>query len=385
MKKNTRFRISLIALLGILGLGYYAYTTNRAPASSTTGNPAALGKTAAAPGGFEVAVEAAMVEATDYADEASAVGSLKSRESVVLRPETAGRISKINFKDGAIVTKGTPLIMLDAAIQEAELAQAKANLGLAKSNNQRNQELVSKNFLSQQALENSAANLKVQEAAVQLAAAKVAKTRILAPFDGMLGLRNVSVGDYVKEGQDLINIEDIATLSVDFRLPENYLGRLTQGQAVEVVSDALPGQSFSAVLDAIDPLIDQGGRSISARAKLDNSSGKLRPGVFLRVRLIFGERKGVLLIPEQAVIPGAVPKVFRIVEGKAVMTKVALGSRRNAQVEVVEGLASGDVVVTAGHLKLREGAAVKPIGLGSVQPAIKSESKESNPAAANAK
>jgi membrane fusion protein (multidrug efflux system) len=183
----------------------------------------------------------------------------------------------------------------------------------------------------------------------------------------MVGLRNVSVGDYVKEGQDLINIEDIATLRVDFKLPEAYLGRLAKGQAVEVSSDALPGERFKAVLDAVDPMVDQGGRAISARARLANAGGKLRPGMFVRVRLQFGERQGALMIPEQAVVPGGQPSVFKVVEGKAVATKVRLGVRRTAQVEVAEGLAAGDVVVTAGQLKLRDGAPVRPVGEGAPQ------------------
>lgn len=360
MKKNKRFGIVAVALAGMVGLGYFAYTANRSPLAAPGAPPGAAGKPGGPPGG--VAVEVATVKVLDFADDAAAVGTLKSSESVVLRPETAGRVSAISFKDGALVTKGTALIALDAAIPEAELAQAKANLALARSNHQRNEELVGKRFLSQQALENSAATLKIQEAAVQLATAKLAKSRILAPFDGVVGLRNVSIGDYVKEGQDLINIEAIGSLRVDFKLPESYLGRIQKGQTVEVTSDALPGQRFEAVLDAVDPMLDAGGRSLSSRARLDNAAGKLRPGLFVRVRLLFGERKGVLMVPEQAIVPGTQPAVFKVNEGKASLLKVRLGVRHNAQVEVTEGVTVGDVVVTAGQLKLRDGMPVKPIG-----------------------
>jgi len=366
MNKNTRFGIIAIALAGMAGLSYYAYTANRAPAGGPSAPAGEPGKPAAggAPASFPTAVEVARAVASDFADDVGAVGTLKSNESVVLRPETAGRVAAIGFKDGAVVAKGTVLVFLDAAIQEAELQQARANLALARSSYDRNVELVGKKFLSQQALDSSAATLKVQEAAVQLAEAKAAKMRIKAPFAGMVGLRNVSVGDYLKDGQELINIEDVATLRVDFRLPETYLGRIQKGQVVEVATDALPGERFKAVLDAIDPMVDQNGRSISARARLDNAKGKLRPGMFVRVRLLFGERKAVLMVPEQAIVAGGQPAVFKVVEGKAVMTKVKLGVRRAAQVEVVEGLAEGDVVVTAGQLKLREGAAVRQVGEG---------------------
>lgn len=358
MKKNTHFGVIALAIAGLLGLAYYAYNANRAPA----GAPAASG---GAPGAAAMAVEVARVKASDFSDDAAAVGTLKSNESVVLRPEVAGRVSAIGFKDGAVVGKGDLLLALDAAIQEAELQQAKANLSLARSNHQRNEELLGRKFLSQQAVESSAATLRVQEAAVQLAEAKVAKTRVKAPFKGVVGLRNVSVGDYVKEGQDLINIEDIATLRADFKLPETYLGRLNKGLAIEVTSDALPGERFKAVLDAVDPQVDPVGRSISARARLDNTAGKLRPGMFVRVRLLFGERKAVLLVPEQAVVPGAQPAVYRVIDGKATQVKVRLGVRRAAQVEVLEGLADGDLVITAGQLKLRPGMAVRAVGEGA--------------------
>ena len=366
MKKNIRFGVVALALAGMAGLGYYAYTANRSPATGPAAPSAAPGKPGGAPGpGFPTAVEAARVTASNFVDDVTAVGTLKSNESVVLRPEVAGRVAAIGFKDGAVVPKGVELVSLDAAIQQAELQQAKATLALAKSSYERNVELLGKKFLSQQALDTSAATLKVQEAAVQLAEAKLAKTRVKAPFRGMVGLRNVSVGDYVKEGQDLINIEDIGTLRVDFKLPETYLGRLNKGQAVEVATDARPGERFKAQLDAIDPLVDQGGRAIAARARLDNAAGKLRPGMFVRVRLVFGERQGVLMMPEQAVVPGGQPAVFKVVDGKAKLAKVKLGVRRAALVEVTEGLAEGDVVVTAGQLKIKEGAAVRPVGDGA--------------------
>lgn len=362
MNKSTRFGVIALAVVGLLGLAYFAYSFNRAPATV-----AAPGKGGGAPGGpgGPVAVEVVSVKTSDFVDDVVAVGTLKSRESVMLRPEVAGRVASVNFKDGAIVAAGTVLVTLDAAIQEAELQQARANLALAKSSFQRNEELVGKKFLSQQALDSSAATLKVQEAAVQLADAKVAKTRIKAPFKGVLGLRNVSVGDYVKDAQDLVNIEAIDILLADFKLPETYLAQLIKGQTVEVTSDALPGERFEATLDAIDPLVDEGGRSILSRARLDNSAGKLRPGMFVRVRVLFGDRTNVLMVPEQAIVPGAKPAVYRVVDGKAALVKVKLGVRRAAQVEVLEGLAAGDVVVTAGQLKLREGAAVRAVGEGA--------------------
>ncbi len=371
-----RYWVLSVAILGLLGLAYWAYSAFRTvsgplPPPAIAGNPTAgatAGKPGAAPaagpsGGAALPVETARVVSTDLALDTTAVGSLRSNESVVLRPETAGRISSINFKDGVAVSKGALLVGLDAATQSAEYDQAKASLGLAQVNLKRSRELFEKKFVSQQALDNVEAALKVQQATLALAQAKLDKTRIRAPFSGVVGIRNVSVGDYVKEGQELINLEDIETLKIDFRLPEAYLAQLKPGQVIEVSTDAASGQKFSAVLDAINPLVDTGGRAISCRAHLSNARGTLRPGMFVRVRLILEQRDNVLLVPEQAIVPDVqAPFVFRVVDGKALRSPVKTGLRRNAQVEIVDGLKAGDEVVTAGQLKLRDGAAVRVIG-----------------------
>jgi len=366
MQKPTRRHwIAAVSVIAIGALGVLAYNANRAPSGPAA--PAAPGAAGAKPpaGGppaFPTAVEVTKVTTVRLALDAAAVGSLRSNESVTLRPETAGRIATIGFKDGVAVTKGTLLVALDAATQAAELEQARANRELARSTQQRNQELFEKKFISKQALDASAATLRVQEAAVALAEAKLGKTQIRAPFAGVIGIRSVSIGDYVKEGQDLINLEDIATLKVDFRLPEATLPQLKLGQPLEVTVDALPGEKFTATLDAVDPLVDAGGRSVSLRARLDNKAGTLRPGMFVRVRLALAEKADALMLPEQALVPDpAGAFVYRVVEGKAEKVKVKTGVRREAQVEIVEGLAAGDTVVSAGQLKLRPGAPVRDV------------------------
>lgn len=368
--KQRRIWIVALALAGVVGLGLLAYVLQR---NISTSAPLP-GMQQAKPGGSggkpaTVAVEVVRVAKASFTDEATAVGSIKSNESVVLRPEISGRIARILFKEGEMVQRGTLLLALDAGIQEAELRQAEANLKLAQSNQARNQDLFEKKFVSEQALDNTQANLGIQAATVELARAKLAKTRIHAPFTGIVGIRSVSVGDYVKEGQDLVNLEDIATLKVDFRLPESYLGRLQPGLKLEVVSDTLPGLSFDAILDAVDPLVDPNGRAVVCRALLPNNEGKLRPGMFARVRLVFGKRQDALMIPEQAVVTGNKTTVFVVNEGKVSEVPVRLGVRRDARVEVLEGLQEGDVIVTAGQLKLRDGMQVRTVGdvQGSMQ------------------
>ena len=384
-----------IAVIGLAGLGAFAYYANRS-ASAPSGAPPEAGGAPAGPqagmarmagmegmsgmdgkpdakpgaagpaGGFAIGVEAIKVERTVITDDVTAVGTLGANESVVLRPEIAGRIESINFKEGAAVAKGTLLIALDASTQAADLQQAKANLALARSNYNRTEDLYRKKFVSASAQDQAASNLKVQEAATAQAQARFNKTRIVAPFSGVIGIRNVSVGDYVKEGQDLVNLEDISSLKVDFKLPERYLNRVQKGQSVQLGSDAKPGESFTATVDAIDPLIDTNGRAIALRARLPNPDGKLRPGMFVRARLIFGQRDDVLIVPEEAMVPsGSDQFVFRVVDGKAQRVKIKTGVRRNAKVEVVEGLGPEDLVVTAGQLKIRDGVPVRVVEPGA--------------------
>lgn len=381
--RNPRYWIIAVAALGIAGLGYVAYSAFRAPAGAglmggasgqpgatvgaagNGGNPGAQRPTGGPPaGGMATSVEVVKVVARAVVEDAGAVGTIRSNESVVLRPEVAGRIAAIHFRDGQTVSRGTVLVALDAAIQQAELQQAKANLALAQTNYRRNEDLFQRKFISERARDESAATLKVQEATVALAEARLARMQVRAPFDGVVGIRNVSVGDYVKDGQELINVEDVATLKVDFRLPEVYLGQIRAGQSVDVSSDALVGETFRATVEAVNPQVDASGRSILVRARMGNPKAKLRPGMFVRVRLTFRERQGVLMLPEQTLVPaGSDQFVFRLQSGEKGMTaqqvKVRTGLRRDGQVEITEGLKAGDVVVTAGQLKLRDGAAVR--------------------------
>ncbi|NDP42505.1 MAG: efflux RND transporter periplasmic adaptor subunit [Aromatoleum sp.] len=306
-----------------------------------------------------VAVEAVKAVMKPLPKSITAVGSLRSDESITVRPEVAGRISAILFQEGQRVVKGSTLIKLDPAINAAEVQQARANLTLAKSKFDRAVDLAKSNFISGQAKDEAENNLRVAEAAVALAQARLAKTEIQAPFSGIIGLRVVSVGDYVKEGADVVNLESIDPLKVDFRIPETFLRQVQVGQSLQVALDALPGKSFEGKVFAVNPLVDAGGRAIVIRAVVRNPDTSLRPGMFARVRLITGDQKDALVVPEQAIVPqGDEQFVFRVVDGTAARVKVEVGQRRDGKVEIVKGLAPDDMVVIAGQLKIRDGTAV---------------------------
>lgn len=362
---SSRRLILVLSLAGIAALGGYAWYANRvvAPEQPVPAQAKGSGQGGGGGGGkaAPVMVETQVVATRALADDVSAVGSLVSNESVVLRPEVSGRIEAIRFRDGEPVQRGAVLVELDAAVQRAELQQARANLTLAEADFSRTQDLFGRKFVSRSSLDDARAKLEVARAGVALAQARLARMQIRAPFDGVVGIRSVSPGDFVKDGDALINLEDIATLKLDFRLPELYLARVRPGQTLELSSDVLPGERFAATVDAIDPLVDAEGRAVRLRARLANPDMRLRPGVFVRVRLILAERGEVAMVPEAALVPapGDVQFVYRVADGKVQRVNVRTGQRRDAMVEIVDGLQPGMVVVTAGQLKLRDGADVK--------------------------
>ena len=365
MKKNLAIVGAVVGMLIIGGSGYWAgksqSQSNISPVNpAITGAPQSAGKSA--PGGpaSGIAVEAIKVKSVRMAQGLTAVGSLRSDESVTIRPEVSGRISEFGFREGQRVAKGTTLIRFDTSVQRAELAQAEANLGLSKSRLERSRDLFTKGFISAQARDEAESNFKVAQATYDLSQARLTKLEIKAPFSGIVGLRMVSIGDYVKDGQDIVNLEEIDPLKVDFRIPEIYLKQVAVGQALQITLDAFPNQTFQGKVFAINPLVDTNGRSIVIRAMVKNTEARLRPGMFARVRLLFSDERDSVAVPEQSLIPvGDDHYLFKVVDGRAQRFKVDIGQRREGQVEVLQGLIAGEVVVTAGQLKLRDGSQVK--------------------------
>lgn len=341
---------------------------------STANAPASAGPVARGNGAEPsrpVTVEAVRVQVMKLTDDAQSVGSLRSRQSLMLRPEVSGRVVRLNFKDGERVRKGQLLVQFDDQLQQAQVKQSQAELSIARANHKRNEELLAQNFVSQRSLDESAANLEVAQAKLALAQATAERLRIIAPFDGIAGIRNVNVGDYLKDGTDIVNLEDIDTVYVDYRLPERYQTQVKAGQRVTVELDALPGRSFEARVQAVDPLIDANGRSIGVRASIPNQKLQLRPGMFARVSTLFGVRERARVVPEEAIVPqGGRQFVIKLVPGPDNDTlvsrrvEVKVGIRRPGQVEIVEGLQDGDTVVTAGQQRLqRDGSPVKVLEL----------------------
>ena len=378
-------------VLGLAGALGAAWWLQNRPATAAGAGPAAAGAApgtaargaAAGPGGGAgggpaggagagaggpIAVEVGTVERVRLEDDAQAVGTLRANQGIVLRPEVSGRIVKLGFGDGQRVRRGQLLVQLDDTLQQAQVRQAEAQAGIARSNLQRSRELVAQNFVSQSAVDQNAANLDVALAQVALAQAQMARMKIFAPFDSMAGIRLVNEGDYLKDGADIVNLDDVASVWVDFRLPERFLSRIKPGQPVDITLDALPGRQLKATVGALDSQLDANGRSVLVRARLANPDGVLRGGMFARTRLVFAVRESALVVPEEALVPqGSQQFIIKLLAGDkgpvSQRVEARIGQRANGKVELLAGVAEGDRVVLAGQARLMraDGQALRPV------------------------
>jgi membrane fusion protein (multidrug efflux system) len=279
------------------------------------------------------------------------VGSLRADESVVVRPEVAGRIVRIHFEEGGRVSGGQPLFSLDADVARAALAEAQANLANSNAAAARAEQLIGEKLIARADYDQLTAQRAVDRARVASAQAALAKMTLRAPFAGQVGLREVSVGDFVSAGDELVTLVRTDPIEVDFSVPETRLGTLRPGQSIQVTVDAYPGDVFGGEVVAIAPTVDVNSRSVQLRARVANPDGRLVPGQFARLQLGEGATQA-LLVPEQALMQqGEERFVYTVVDGKAKRTVIETGARVPGKVEVTSGLQAGDVVITAGQAK----------------------------------
>jgi len=393
---------TVVAVIGVLVAGAAAWWWQNQPAKAqglvagATAASAPRGAGPSGPGGpggpgGPAPVEVAQAEGVQLIDDVQAVGSLKSNQGVMLRPEVSGRIARLGFAEGARVRRGQLLVQLDDTLQQAQYKQAEAQASIARTNLQRSRELLGQGFISQSAVDQNAAALEVAEAQVALARAQLSRMQVLAPFDGTAGLRVVDVGDYVKDGADLVNIENLASLTVQFALPERHIDRLRTGQPVEVTLDALPGRSFKGRVQAVDSQVDANGRALQVLAQVENPGAQLKPGMFARPRVVFAVREGAVVVPEEALVPqGGKQMIYKVVtgaDGKPVSQRLEarIGLRLKGKVEILEGLKPGDTVVTAGHARLQRGDGVPLRVIDLNKPGGGSAPRPAGPAASGAK
>lgn len=311
-------------------------------------------------GGFGVPVETLTVAPRALDMTIDSVGTLVANESVTLRPEVAGRITEIGFTEGQPIEKGQKLFQIDDRMARAELKQAESNLKLARLNYDRFRKLSSTGAATKLRYDEAQAELGVNQANADLARTKVDYSRITAPFDGVVGLRNVSPGDYVNVGQDLANFVSYDPMKVNFTIPETQMSKLQVGQEIDITVEAVPGETFRGKVYALDPQLDVGGRAVALRATIPNQDNKLKPGFFARVQLILERNENAIVVPENAIVPQGNQKYVYVVQADDTvqLVPVTLGQRLQGEVEVVEGVKAGDVIVTSGQIKLGPGAKI---------------------------
>src|SRR3954447_8404760 len=350
--------VALLALIIIAStLGGCGKKDEAAAKSPDAPKPGAAPAAAAPKPGLPVKAEP--VKVAEVQSDVTAVGTLLAADSVVIRPEIAGRVVGLHFQEGQIVAKGAKLVTLDPAEYRAQLAGTSADARTEAQRFERAKELLDKNFISKEALDVAQGNMERAVARRQQDEALLAKTTIVAPFSGIVGLRQISPGAYVRAGDDIVRLENVSSVKVDFRVPEAYLSKLKASQEVAIKTDAFPNETFKGKIFALEPGVDEKTRTVVARALIPNQQNKLRAGMFARVNVLLETRAHSILVPEQAIWPqGRDTFVYRVVDGKASLTKIELGVRRPGEVEVVKGLSPADMVVTDGQMKLKDGAPV---------------------------
>ncbi|RKF20813.1 efflux RND transporter periplasmic adaptor subunit [Altericroceibacterium spongiae] len=311
----------------------------------------------------EVPVTAMVAKTSDVPVSLDAVGSLSAVREVLLAPEVAGRVSSIHFNSGDYVRSGAPLVNLYAGPEIADRKAAQARAEFARLQLKRSEELAPTGAESQELLQERRSQLQEAEAAVAQLDARIRQKRILAPFSGKLGIRQIDPGEYLNAGAPVASLTALNQLYVDFSLPQQDLAKLEPGTEVNVVTDAFPGQTFTAKINALDPKIDEGTRNVRVQATLPNPGQNLRPGMYVTASVMLAPEKGVIVLPLTAIQTSAQGDSVVVIrgetarkKGKAEFVPVKTGRRVGESVVIKSGIKPGDVIVTQGQLRVQPGA-----------------------------
>lgn len=300
------------------------------------------------------------VRAAPLEEKITATGSVMAEESVELTSEIAGIVTTVNFAEGSRVAAGDLLFKTNDRELQAELDRADARVALARVQAERQEQLLKVQGASQEAYDVALNELKILESEAALIKARLIKTRVHAPFAGQIGLRNISEGTYLTPGTTVATLQNLDTIKVEFTVAERHMDRLQIGREVEV---HLVGSNhpFTATIYAIEPRIDEATRTIRLRARAPNPEGTIFPGAFATVSLPLRTIPDAMLVPAAAIIPGFNQQtVFIIEDGKAAARTVQTGIRLDAEIQITDGLAEGDVVITSGQMQIRPGTTVSP-------------------------
>ena len=310
-------------------------------------------------------VEAQIIGESKLDNKLIVTGSVLPNESLELKSESSGKITNILFQEGKPVTKGSLLLEINNDDIEAQLQKQQYNRKLNRDNEFRQHKLLEKEAISQEEYDNALNRLNTTVADIKLLEAQLEKTRIKAPFDGIIGLRYVSLGAYISPSVVVATLYNISPAKIEFAIPARYSAQVKPGEKIycRVENDLT---IYEGLVYAVEPKIDSETRTLKIRAQADNQSGTLLPGQFVKVELILKSQANALLVPTEAVIPDqGGKKVFIFNSGKAKEVKIETGIRTESALEVLSGLKAGDTILTTGILQLRQGLDVEVIKIQS--------------------
>lgn len=311
-------------------------------------------------------VETELARRMDWQSRLPAIGTLKASQGIDLSVEIAGTITDVQFQSGEKVSKGQAIVLLDSEMEQASLASAEADLNLSRLEFQRARSLLDRQAISRSEYDRLNAESQKAAASVAQLRASLSKKRILAPFSGTIGIRQVDVGDYIAAGTPIATLQDLTTLYVDFFLAEQHVPLLKLGQRVQLQVAAYPGERFEGVISALNPKVETTTRNVQVRAELGNPDGRLLPGMFADLQVLLPTETAQVVVPETAitytlygnsvllVTEGTPPEGVSSDEPYLVVERrfVTTGERRDGLTVVLDGLEGGEQVITAGQLKL---------------------------------
>lgn len=349
----------VLVVLAVALIGFLKYRSIRAGM--------AMGAKFAPP---PAAVTTVTVQPQTWQPVLSAVGSLKAVQGVVVSTDLAGIVTEIAFESGTPVKTGALLVKLDTQQEEAQLRSAEARLDLAKSDIERKRDLIAKKAIATSEMDTAKSQLAQTAADVEEMRALVARKQITAPFDGLAGIRQVSLGQYLNPGAAIVPLQSLDPIYVEFALPQQHLDEIAVGKKLRVAASGLmEGERFEGEITAIDSRVDESTRNVLVQGTLKNKDHKLKPGMFVDVEVLLPEKPGVLAIPSSSIAYAPYGDSVYLVKdatapdgkaGKEVQQKfVKLGPKRGDQVSILSGLEPGDEVVSSAVFRLRPGAAVQ--------------------------
>jgi membrane fusion protein (multidrug efflux system) len=313
------------------------------------------------PGGKPITspVTGYIVKAETVDNDVASSGTISANEDAELHPEVSGKIASLNFVEGGRISKGTLIVKINDADLQAQLRKLNSQLSLAQEKQDRLKKLFDINGVSQEEYDIAANDVINIKADIDNMMAQIAKTEIRAPFDGVLGLKKVSMGAYVTPSTIITTMQQLDPIKVDFSVPEKYMDKIRKGDKALFTVQGLDG-TFSANIYAIDPKIDLATRTIQLRALAPNHDGKIFPGAFARVQLVLAQNKSAIMVPTESIVPILKgQKVYLYKNGKAEERKVETGIRTPTKIEIVKGLEMGDTVVVTGVMSIKQDSQLK--------------------------